>query len=82
NLAFGQINSYIGNIVLLTAPESVYFGDLSGIESMFGDETGRLEFFTLDGIKVAETDNNSRPELPSGLYIVRTSKGSSKVYLK
>lgn len=80
--AIAEINLMIGRANLLCEPERIYFASFSGIEAMFGDETGRMEFYTLDGIKVAETDGSGNPNLPSGLYIVKTAKGSSKVYLK
>lgn len=81
-LGLAQLDYTTGRVYLLCEPERVYFTEISGIESIFGDETGHIEFYTIEGIKVAETKGDVKPDIPSGLYIVRTSKGSSKVFLK
>lgn len=81
-LAIAEINLRMGNVSLLCEPERVLFVSASGVETIFGDDAGRMEFYTIDGVKVAECDGSSKPNLPSGLYIVKTAKPTTKVYLR
>ena len=52
------------------------YGGTTGVDDIVADDEGTVEWFTLQGIRVSEE------KLTPGVYIRRSAKGASKVYVR
>lgn len=55
------------------------YPDTIGVDEIFGDEDGDVEYYTLTGMRVAVAKAGEKPSLPSGIYIRKAGTKAEKV---
>ena len=73
NGKYSTVTFNIGSTVYITGT-NVYYDVVTGVEALGADQDGEAEYFTLQGVKVANPDK--------GIYIVRRNGKASKVVIR
>ncbi len=64
-----------------TTYQTIALGNDTFVESVTGDD-GNAEIYTVSGIKAGDAVNGVMPKLQRGIYIVKSSSGVRKVFVK
>lgn len=82
-ISMAQIVLGTGRVTLLCEPEQVFLGDPSGVEEVLGEaEDGITEYYTVDGVKVAEVMPGEKPDLRAGIYVVSRNGRTAKIIIR
>lgn len=73
NGKYSTVTFNIGSTVYITGT-NVYYDVVTGVDALGADQDGEAEYFTLQGVKVANPDK--------GIYIVRRNGKASKVVIR